>query len=490
MRWFTPGAVWTVLGAAALLGAGGLAPAASAVDITVDTGTKYQKIEGFGTCTINWMPNVSALYDTQKFRDFYGDDLGGSIVRFHLAPDLQKEPDLDLDNLDLSKFNWDAEDLKHAAEFAKAIYLKDPKRNKIICSIWSPPAWMKTNDDTKNGGSVRPDRFDNLGKYIVGISRSFEAKFGVPLYAISIQNELSFKEPYDSCQYSFEQFHQACTAIAKARQKWPIDTKIMGPEQMGNRVENGRDGVIDYLKPVMADPVASKAIDIINVHGYGGDGVTSSGDDPNDARILREKCAPFGREVWMTETSGEQPEWVPAPPPPPAEGAAPAGRGRGRGRRGPRPGALALAWKIHNGLVNAGNNAWVYWQILDPTPSQYALCAMDQPTPKYFAAKQFFKFIRPGAYRVDATPTDRQLAVSAYVQPEDGTLTVVLINLTKQATPVSLSVKGASVTSMDAHRSSATENCAAVGAVQAKDGALSLEMPAESVVTLTGKAGM
>ena len=200
MGWLRPGVVWTVLGAAALMGAGWLAPVASAVDVTVDTTTKYQKIEGFGTCTINWMPNVSALYDTQKFRDFYGDDLGGSIVRFHLAPDLQKEPDLDLENLDLSKFNWDAPDLKHAAEFAKAIYLKDPKRNKIITSIWSPPAWMKTNDETANGGSVRPDRFDNLGKYIVGISRSFEAKFGVPLYAISIQNELSFKEPYDSCQ--------------------------------------------------------------------------------------------------------------------------------------------------------------------------------------------------------------------------------------------------------------------------------------------------
>jgi glucuronoarabinoxylan endo-1,4-beta-xylanase len=489
MRVLTAGAFWMVVAAAALA----MTPAASAVDVTVDADKRYQVIEGFGTCTINWMPNVSALYDTQKFRDFYADDLGGSIVRFHLAPDLQPEPDLDLDNLDLAKFNWDAEDLRHAAEFAKAIYLRDPKRNKIITSIWSPPAWMKTNNELRNGGHIRPDRFDHLAKYIVGISRSFEAKFGVPLYAISIQNELSFEEPYDSCQYTVEEFHQACTAIAKARQKWPIDTRVMGPEQMGQWVEGtSPPGVLDYLRPVLADPVASKAIDIIDVHGYGGDGVSSAGDNPNDARVLREKCAPFGREIWMTETSGEQPVWVPAPPPPPAEGAAAPARGarRGRGPRGPQPGALALAWKIHNGLVNAGNSAWVYWQILDPTPSQYALCAMDQPTPKFYAAKQFFRFIRPGAYRVDVAPTDRRLAVSAFVHPEDRTLTVVLINLTKEAAPVSLSVKGAGVATMDAYRSSAAENCTQIGAVQSKDGAFSLEMPAESVVTLMGKASM
>ncbi len=56
MGWLRPGAVWTVLGAAALMGAGWLAPVASAVDVTVDTSTNHQKIEGFGTCTINWMP--------------------------------------------------------------------------------------------------------------------------------------------------------------------------------------------------------------------------------------------------------------------------------------------------------------------------------------------------------------------------------------------------------------------------------------------------
>jgi O-glycosyl hydrolase len=456
-----------------LLGAGAPAPAARAADVTVDAGKRYQVIEGFGTCTVNWVPGIHALYDTQAFRDFYGDELGASIVRFHLAPDLQPEPDLDTDTMDLSRFNWDAEDLKHCAEFAKAIYLKNPKENKIITSIWSPPAWMKTNNELRNGGHVRPDRFDNLAKYIVGISLSFKAKFGVPLYAISIQNELSFKEPYDSCQYTPDEFYQTCLAIARARQEWPIETKIMGPEQMGQWIEGtSPPGVVDFLKKVMADPVASKAIDIINVHGYGGDGVTSSGDDPSDARVLREKCAPFGREIWMTETSGEQAVWVSAPPAPTA-----------------KAGALALAWKIHNGLANAGNSAWVYWQICDPRPSEYALCGMDHPTPKFYAARQFFKFIRPGACRVDASPSDRALVVSAYLHQEKGTLTVVFINLTKQATPVNLTVKGVSVAAMDAVRSSATENGQAVGAVQAKDGAMAFQMPPESVVTLVGKTG-
>jgi len=58
---------------------------------------------------------------------------------------------------------------------------------KILGSPWSPPAWMKTNHDTR-GGRLRPEYYGAYAKYFVRYIQSMKAE-GIGIDAITVQNE-------------------------------------------------------------------------------------------------------------------------------------------------------------------------------------------------------------------------------------------------------------------------------------------------------------
>jgi glucosylceramidase len=58
---------------------------------------------------------------------------------------------------------------------------------KILGSPWSPPAWMKTNNDTR-GGRLKPEYWGVYAKYLVKYIQGMKAQ-GINIDAITIQNE-------------------------------------------------------------------------------------------------------------------------------------------------------------------------------------------------------------------------------------------------------------------------------------------------------------
>lgn len=88
-----------------------------------------------------------------------------------------------------------------------------------------------------------------------------------------------------------------------------------------------------------------------------------------------------------------------------------------------------MAKHIHQGLVYGTYHAVCYWSIgereggLDMDSTKSAA-----KSGKFAAAKHFFRFVRPGAVRIDVSPELPTVALSAYVHNRDGTLTVVLVN--------------------------------------------------------------
>lgn len=116
----------------------------------------------------------------------------------------------------------------------------------------------------------------------------------------------------------------------------------------------------------------------------------------------------------MTETSGEDPAWLS-----PTTGF-------------PNNGAWSLALRLHQALTAGQESAWVYWQMTDGN-SVGASTLTSQATltnsPKYIAAKHFFRYIRPGAVRVAATVSgSTNLLASAFLHETNQSLTVVLLN--------------------------------------------------------------
>lgn len=72
---------------------------------------------------------------------------------------------------------------------------------KIIAAPWSPPAWMKTNEQLTSGSFVYTDENAKaLTEYFRLFIEEYK-KYGIPIYAVSVQNEPQTQQPYPSCYW-------------------------------------------------------------------------------------------------------------------------------------------------------------------------------------------------------------------------------------------------------------------------------------------------
>jgi len=445
--------------------------AAQAVTVTVNAGALQQTIRGFGANASHWDSRVLSTLNSTSFRDMIATDLCISVVRFPLNPAFQPAENLDTNTLDLSQFSFSQ--LAQDSSFGRAMYQRNPAEVKLITSVWSPPAWMKDNANVNNGGHLRADRRPHYAKYLTAAALGMLSNYGVPLYAISLQNEPLFVEPYESCVYRLtgtdwwggyteDEYYEMFKYIPWALQRWGATATFFGPETMGMWPDQN----MDYVRPILNDAQTAPYLQAVASHGYGADGLTPGGVDLANAEALWNAIAPYGRESWMTETSGEAPVWS-------------GGNGNG---------ALGLAWRIHVGLVHGNQAAFVYWMLVDGSASDYSLCSLSTPTPKYYALKHFCRWIRPGARRVSATPTTSALGVGAFLHPTNETITITIVNVTNLTTRVDLTLNNLPwpVNAFQVYRSSTGENCAWRGSVAVQGSALTVTSTPNSVLTLYG----
>jgi O-glycosyl hydrolase len=437
---------------------------AAPMRITVDATKRRQTIEGLGaTATGTWYPQIKPLYLQQAFADRLRDDLGISIVRLEIPPEIQAKEDPDPGSLDVSRFDFGP--LTTAGTLAVNLNRGHEGAVKVIGSIWSPPAWMKESGVTTGGGAIRADRLPHFAKYCAAISREFPRAVGVPLYALGPQNEPAFKEEYNSCEYTPERYRDMMAAIDAAFAKWAAGSKVYGPEDVGTDPARW----LAFVTGVARSKPALPCVHAWAIHSYPWQGDRDESNPEAWSALLR-RVQPFGKPIWVTEVSGEDPSWLGTPENP--------------------KGALALACQIHEALVDGEAAAYVYWAIADPAPSKFALMDRGTPTKKYHAARQFFRFIRPGAVRVETSGAAKGVSTSAFVHDEQRTVTVVLINRDPEASAVELLFAGIAPTGkLKAVRSSAADDSSPLEAVAVTGGAASLTLPGQSVTTLVGTVG-
>ena len=63
---------------------------------------------------------------------------------------------------------------------------------KIVASPWSPPAWMRQNNNMVGGGPLLSTMLDAYAGYLRKFVESYKAE-GIPVYAITMQNERLFE---------------------------------------------------------------------------------------------------------------------------------------------------------------------------------------------------------------------------------------------------------------------------------------------------------
>ncbi|HEY1694007.1 MAG TPA: MYXO-CTERM sorting domain-containing protein [Polyangiaceae bacterium] len=350
----------------------------------------------------------------------------------------------------------------------------------------------------------------------------FQKTFNVSFHAISIQNELNFEEFYNSATYPAAADYVTALKAARAELDQYPDLKtiaIIGPEDlMGGdpygmwQYGSGSTTVaknLQYLSAIAADPTATSAIGGFNIHGYGSDGTSSAGANsqlwdwwangwttsPAGGIPANVKgFAATGKRSWMTETSGEKPEWL----------ASSTSGGF------PDSGAFSIAVKIHQALTTGQESAWLYWQLTDGSASSDSdVQTLTDATqlandPKYVAAKHFFKYVRPGAQRVSAAVSGAgaagdggsgggadggagSLLASAFVRDASGALTVVLVNEASADAHVALALTAApqGLSSLAAY-TSANGSYWQTSQVAVGGGSADVTVPGYGVVTLTG----
>jgi len=294
----------------------------------------------------------------------------------------------------------------------------------FIATLLGPPGYMKTNGESCCGGNLLPEWRDSLAKTCVDYYRKVKEHAGVDLYALSVQNELMFQEPYGSCIYTPVTYRDLVAATVRVFRETDINLRIYGPEHVIYDVSNS----LNFVRAVMADSVARTAFHAVAGHGYGGDASSPA----SDGAATWESYARFGNanglEVWMTETSGNCDstwsegkiwEWT-------------------CNCIKTTPGGLPTGVALLNALKYGQLNNWNYLEVAKTSSTrQDLLFNADGPTYLYFAFKHFYRFIRPGAIQVGSSTSNDTLPIVVFKDPGRGIYTIVMANRT--ARPVTVS---------------------------------------------------
>ena len=179
-------------------------------------------------------------------------DLNAHIFSYDDLP--QGETDTAMQKFDLGP------DRKDVIPVLKEILAINPAI-KILGSPWSPPVWMKTNNDTR-GGRLKPEYYTAYAKYFVKYIQQMKAA-GIAIDAITVQNEPLHPGNNPSILITApEEKDFVKNDLGPAFEAAGIHTKIIVYDHNADRP--------DYPITILDDPAAAKYIDGSAFHLYGG----------------------------------------------------------------------------------------------------------------------------------------------------------------------------------------------------------------------------
>ncbi|MCA9792582.1 MAG: glycoside hydrolase family 30 protein [Candidatus Eremiobacteraeota bacterium] len=395
-------------------------PDESMTTVFLDPTRQYQTLEGIGGALTDAAAEtfaslspaaqdelLTAYFDTSR-------GIGYSLARTHInscdfssASYAYTKPD----DRQLTTFSIQP-DLRFRVPFIKKVLERAPGL-KIFASPWSPPAWMKTNNDMLHGGKLKPEWAPVWARYYVRFVEEYR-KQGIPIWGLTVQNEPMATQTWESCIYTAEE-----------ERDFVVDH--LGPALKGLGLklmiwDHNRNLLYQRASTVLADPQTASYVWGTAFHWYDGaraDNVRQVHDAfPDKALLFSEGCNyPFSWEHF------DEWHW-----------------GENYGRA----------------MIDDFNNwtcAWTDWNILldergGPNHVNnfcYAPVHKDAEGKLHYMASYYYighfsKFLRPGARRIACTSTSKEIRATAFVD-QQRTVAVVM-NDSDQSAEVWLWQKG------------------------------------------------
>ncbi len=433
----------------------------------IDAAVKRQTIEGFGGSIVfynNWL--TAHPYKQEIYTNiFAGLNLGmlriGNWYRYQ------------------TNSNFDPE-IREVVSNANQILGRSVA---IEMSSWSPPAFLKSNGKTTDGGTLIWTNggfaYTNFANYWYDSLLRYKTNGVVPTY-ISIQNEPDFETWWDTCKFlpnegwengtNYASYALALAAAYQRLTNLPSPPKLLGPEVAGIGV--GNTSVSNYATAMYSNHIYGVAHHLYN----GGDWSKPGSFIPN--------------MQWLTNVFPGKPKFQTE---------------YGTGNM------LQTAMLLHHSLTVEEVSSYLFWSLvwpkLPPDVLGSALVQQEFPwnqdywtnappgsvtqprgywlTPQYYAMKHFSYFVEPGYRRVQVSAGSPYVAISAYVAPDTNRLVVVIVCTNSSAQVVDLNPTGFTVLASAVYQTigtnAETSRFAALGAAPPD---LQLIVPGYSITTV------
>lgn len=308
-------------------------------------------------------------------------------------------------------------DFKYQIPFIKEA-LKYNGDMELLASPWSPPGFMKTNNEMNHGGKLKEEYYDAWAEIFVKYLKAYE-KEGIVIKRVTIQNEPNAVQTWDSCQFTGEEERRfACEHLkGKLEAAGLSDVKI-------SCWDHNKDLIVERCEEIFTDEKALKDISGVAFHWYTGDHFEAlqciRDKYPEKELIFTEGCVEYSRFATANQTQN----------------------------------AEMYAHDII-GNLNAGMNGYIDWNlILDekggpnhagnfcdaPVMCDTAQDTVDVKLSFYYIG-HFSRFIKPGARRVLVSRYTDKVDCCGFLNP-DGEMVLVVLNGTEEAQSFEIMMDG------------------------------------------------
>lgn len=411
---------------------------------------RHQTFEGWGTSLCWWANQIGGWSPENRnaFVDAVIDPvqgLGYNVFRYNIGGGenpahnhMQQFRDMPGFAPAAGMWNWDA-DANQRAILQRIV----ERGTGVILEAFSnsPPYWM-TKSGCASGSSdgsnnLKDDSYDAFADYLTEVVKHYRDAFGITFRTLEPLNEPNANwwksnGKQEGCHFSPSNQQTIIKAVAAK-----LAAKGLSATTVSASDENSLDEAYNNMRSYDAATLA--AMNQMNAHSY-------SGSKRAEVRALATSKA---KRLWQSE-SGPLNQTL----------------------ADDNDAAMFVAGRIITDLRELKPEAWVDWQVSDPSRSWATLVANGQRQQftrikRFYMHANFSRYIRPGATFVEVNNPNMVAAVSA-----DGkSLAIVVRNADAAAKTFTFDLTSlASVgEAVNVHRTSRTEDLAMQAPVQVKD---------------------
>ena len=435
--------------------------------ITVQTARARQEFEGLGAGAIFYEGHITSLAarDKNERQEQLYDDMFARVPTRYLQLMIRETHEPQNDNNDPYTPAFDPKNFeycKHTIHIAKAALKRQPGI-QLFATLYTPPPWMKTNNDASGGGEARATLKAGLelelAEYVWAFLQHMQ-KNGVPVQYLSIANEPDWPHTQPGYFLAADKYADLLKKVGeylvKMAKKYP---EVPRPKLVGPNTLSAPAAAKDYVPLVLKN--AGKYLDVIGSHDY-----DPRGDRWGALRKLADK-----KPLWVTEWCARKKDTSP----------------------GMINSATEYGIAMHDAFLGGANVFMAYDWVYPPRDTGEALIHVNWGenytlTKPYYLFRQWAEPLKPGMRLVEIGVTGRTaegLKPTAFLAPENRTLVVHIVNAQDKDAPVAIKLTGkfAATTTAERKRTSATEDATALTALAGTAGSFTDIIPARSMVT-------